>query len=160
MRPLTEDEQKQVFEKLAKLYVPSLGPKGWRLPLATAAANGSNSTCSPLKNTKGFSQSYSRDDPTHSVPLLWDRSIGRNIELMITRSDELYCFRLLKNKVFYIRSAAARGCCLCLSQPLPASPPRPAPRLPQREQHEAGHQRAARQSHGSRHLHWQVHQER
>mmetsp|Transcript_83786 Transcript_83786/g.236723 ORF Transcript_83786/g.236723 Transcript_83786/m.236723 type:complete len:181 (+) Transcript_83786:581-1123(+) len=53
MRPLTEDETKKVFEKLAKF-------------------------------------------------------IGRNIEMMINRSDELYCFRIVKDRVFYISESNMR----------------------------------------------------
>lgn len=53
MRPLTEEETKQVFEKLAKF-------------------------------------------------------IGQNIASMIQRPDELYCFRLLKDRVFYISESNMR----------------------------------------------------
>ena len=34
--------------------------------------------------------------------------IGRSIEMMINRSDELYCFRVMKNRVFYISESNMR----------------------------------------------------
>jgi len=34
--------------------------------------------------------------------------VGRNIKLLIERSDEPYCFRLQKNKVYYVSEAVMR----------------------------------------------------
>lgn len=33
--------------------------------------------------------------------------IGRNVKLLIERDDEEYCFRLHKNRVYYVRYAGA-----------------------------------------------------
>jgi 60S ribosome subunit biogenesis protein NIP7 len=68
MRPLTEDETKAVFTKLANYIVGVLLQS---LPI------------------------------THSEQ-------GKNVVQLIDRDDELFCFRLHKDKVFYLSESAMR----------------------------------------------------
>lgn len=40
-----------------------------------------------------------------------DDSIGKNIRFLVDRKDEDYCFRLHKDKVYYVRYVALLGSC-------------------------------------------------
>lgn len=48
-----------------------------------------------------------RDCPADSVCSL--RSVGENIQLLVDRPDGTYCFRLHKDRVYYVRSAGPAG---------------------------------------------------
>ena len=70
MRPLTEDESRAVFTKIANYIVGSLVER--------------------------------------SVQTLIRRTQGKNLIHLIDRSDEPYCFRLQKDRVFYVSESSMR----------------------------------------------------
>lgn len=79
MRPLTTEETKAFFEKLSKEYACS----SFTFPL--------------------FPFSSSR-----AVFSLLKKSIGKNIAMLIDRKDDEHCFRLHKDRVYYISEALMR----------------------------------------------------
>lgn len=48
-----------------------------------------------------------RDSPADTLCSL--RSVGENIQLLVDRPDGTYCFRLHKDRVYYVRSAGPAG---------------------------------------------------